>query len=56
MNLFSDEEISVSVPEAAATIIPVKGHQRVVGTKADKNQTLTYNRERTSPSFGRTIL
>ena len=36
MNLFSDEEISVSVPEAAATIIPVKGHQRVVGTKADK--------------------
>ncbi|MEQ6006096.1 hypothetical protein, partial [Enterococcus faecium] len=36
LNLFSDEEISVSVPEAAATIIPVKGHQRVVGTKADK--------------------
>ncbi|HFJ6805173.1 TPA: IS66 family transposase, partial [Enterococcus faecium] len=36
LNLFSDEEISVSVPEAAATIIPVKGHQRVVGTKTDK--------------------
>lgn len=36
LNLFSEEEISEHVPEAATTIIPVKGHQRVVGTKADK--------------------
>lgn len=36
LNLFSDEEISESVPESTATIIPVKGHQRVIGTKADK--------------------